>query len=358
MEAMKKSNWKNAKGDISLHLPSGIYYVRKKFLRQKIPMLFKSTGETKQHLAKTKAIDFIKAHLDVHLKRTKTFGQVADEFLRFENPNLNKRRISSQNNNAMVMSELKNELGPNPITQVADESFFSEWLQGFMGRKDRKTFNDYIIRVNMLMRFAHRRKYLPTIVKFDFVDEVKESGRVLSQAELGAIFDSMSENGRDQFTLAYECAMRLREMLSLTWDRVNLETGKVTLGKDDVKTGRKTGKGRSFLLSEESLKRLRARKEKSGASPFVFPSKSNLSKPQRQNKSMWKRAKREARIQGRCRWHDIRHTAVSHMVADPTQSIILISKYVGASVRTLEKVYVHTTAEETRPVSGALKLRK
>ena len=77
MEGMeKKSHWQNKGHDLSLHLPSGTYYVRKKFVRQKIPMLFKSTGETVQWKAKEKAITLIKSHLDRHLKRAKTFATI------------------------------------------------------------------------------------------------------------------------------------------------------------------------------------------------------------------------------------------------------------------------------------------
>lgn len=354
-----EKNWKNLGSDLSLHIPTKTIYVRKKFLRQKIPMLFKSTGETLVWKAKEKSIGMLKAHLDYHLKRAKTFADVVDEFLRYETPNPKKRRASTQENHHLYFRELKAELGECPVTQVAEETFFTEWLEGFMRRKTRRTFNDYIAYMNMVLRFAHRRKYLPTIVKYDKVDEVRESGRVLTQEELNALFDAMGETGRDQFTLAYECAMRLREMLYLSWDRVNLENGMITLRKEDVKTGRKRNKGRSFIMSEDALNRLRARKARSGdKSPYVFPSRTSLAKPQRQNKAMWKRAKRVAGIQGRCRWHDIRHTAITHMVADPTQSIMLISEYVGASVRTLQQVYIHSTAEQTRPVASALRLKR
>lgn len=352
---MKKSNWKSAKGDISLHVPSGIYYVRKKFLRQGLPMLFKSTGETKQHLAKNKAIDLIKAHLDRHLKRTKSFTEVVDEFLRVETPNFSKRRLSTQINHARYFAELKRELGDHPITQVVDEAFWSDWFRIFQTKKRRTTFNDYVVYMNMLIRFAYRRKYIDRLAKLDFVDAVKVSGRVLTKEERERIYNAMGVDGKDQFKLAYECALRLREMLYLSWDRIDLETGKVIFRQDDVKTGRKTGRGREIIVSPGALERLRARfVRQAGASPFVFPSKGNPNKPQHQNKAMWTRAKKKAGILGRCRWHDIRHTAITNMLLDAREDIISVSEYVGTSVRILQKVYLHSTAEKTRSVASAL----
>lgn len=355
----KKSNWKNLNSDLSRHLPSDIIYVRKKFARQKIPMLFKSTGETLVHKAKLKAPGLIQAHLDRYLRRAKTFGDVVDEFLRTENPNPKKRRLSTQKNNIAYFSELKAELGEFPMTQVADENFWVDWLDRFMGKKTgRSTFNDYILRVNMLGRFALKRRYIPFFTKYEFVDEMRESGRVLTESEISSLFEAMNVDGRDQFTLAYECGMRLREMLSLTWDRVNFEKETITLRRDDVKTGRKTGKGREFVVTVGALQRLKERKKRMGdRSPYVFPSKGNLNKPQRQNKTMWERAKRKARITGRCRWHDIRHTAITHMLMTMRQDIALVSEYVGTSVRTLQRVYLHSTAEQTRPVASALRIK-
>lgn len=356
---MTKSNWKSLGSDLSRHIPSDIIYVRKKFLRQKIPMLFKSTGESLVHKAKLKSPGIIQAHLDRHLRKAKTFGEVVEEFLRTENPNPKKRRASTQKNNVAYFGELKRELGDFPMSQVADEEFWVDWLDRFMGRKTgRSTFNDYILRVNMLMRFAYKRRYITYLAKYEFVDELKESGRVLTDGEISSLFEAMSIDGRDQFTLAYECGMRLREMLSLTWERVNFEKETITLRRDDVKTGRKTGKGREFVITQGALERLKARRLRlADRSPYVFPAKGNLNKPQRQNKTMWERAKRKARITGRCRWHDIRHTAITHMLMTMRQDIALVSEYVGTSVRTLQKVYLHSTAEQTRPVASALRIK-
>lgn len=321
-------------------------------------MLFKSTGQSLLWKAKEEAARIVQAHLDKHLQRVKTYGEVVDEFLRTENPNLKKRRESTQQNNIAFCLELKKELGELPLTQVADESFWSNWFDGFVRRKSkRSTFNDYIVRNNMLMRFAYRRRYISHLVKFDLVDPQKNVGRVLSPKEIGALFEAMSVHGKDQFVLAYENGMRLREMLHLTWDRVDFEKGTIILRPEDVKTGRKTGKGREFLASDQALERLLARKKRMGdSSPYVFPSKLNLSEPQEQNKAMWKRAKKKAGIRGRCRWHDIRHTAITHMV-DKGEDITAVSIMVGTSVRTLQRVYLHSTFEKTRSVAKALRIK-
>ena len=63
----------------------------------------------------------------------------------------------------------------------------------------------------------------------------------------------------------------------LTWDRIDLETGKLTLRAEDVKTGSKTGKGRVFFVSPNALERIRARRKRDKTeSPYVFLSTGNL----------------------------------------------------------------------------------
>ena len=347
----KKSDWKNRGADISEHLPTGVFYVRKSFKRLKIPNLFKSTGETQLFKAKAKAPGIIKAHVDLYFYKARTVSQVIDEFLKVETPNPKKRRLSTQENHKVYFKQLDAELGGVAIAGI-DELVWSDWLSGFMRRKNRKTYNDYAVYMNMLLRYAYKRRYITHLIKLPFTDEIRESGRVFTKEELSALKGVMNDTTKIQFLLSYTCGMRLREALSLTWDRVNFDTGVITLRKDDVKTGRKTGKGRSFVATAEVLSRLKARFLAQGnTSPFVFPSRGDKEKPQDNNKKAWELAKKAAGIKGRARWHDLRHSAASHLLLVEKKDITMVSEYLGVSVRTLQRVYLHSTAEQTKEVA-------
>jgi integrase len=354
MELEKKSDWKSRGGDISEHLPTGVFYVRKSFVRLGIKNLFQSTGETKLYRAKAKAPEIIKRHIDRYLHKVRTVGEVIEEFLLVETEDPNKRRSRTKENHRNYFRQLKAEWGETPITEI-DEVSWVMWLRGFQKRKIRTTYNDYAVYMNMLMGYAYRRKYITHQVKLPFSDQKKQTGRVLPPEDVERLFHAMNENTQDQFLLAYECCMRLREGLHLTWDRVDLSTGFITLRKEDVKTGSRTGKGRVFMATEAALQRLRRRKAEQEAqrldTDYVFPAKGNPRRPQNENKAAWNLAKQKAKVRGRCRWHDLRHTALSHLLLIHNANITKVSEYAGVSVRTLQRVYLHSTAEQTKEVA-------
>jgi integrase len=244
---------------------------------------------------------------------------------------------------------------------------WERWMIGFKAEKSklnpetgkrRTTYNDYVHKMNQVLRYAFNHKMLKHPLKLPAADAVKaNTGRVFTDAELQALWAKMGETMRDQFVLSYECFMRLREVLHLTWERIDLETGKLTLRAEDVKTGSRTGKGRTFFVSPAALARLRARwKARKGDSPFVFPSRFSPLKPQDESKTAWKGAKRRAKIEKRARWHDIRHTSLTKALLEHKLNPIEVSEYAGVSIRTIQRVYLHSKEEQTRGVSGVLSI--
>ena len=236
---------------------------------------------------------------------------------------------------------------------------WERWLAEFKPKKrKRKTFNDYVKHMNLVLNYAYQHRYLKHPLALPTTDPVKGvTGRVYTDAELAALWEHMNETLRDQFVLSFECFMRLREVLFLTWDRIDLSTGKLTLRAADVKTGSKTGKGRSFFVSPNALMRLRARRVAQGeGSPYVFPSRFDPSKPQAESKTAWIAAKRRAGIKGRARWHDIRHTSLTLALLVKKLNPLEVSEFAGVNMRTIQKVYLHSTEEQTRSVSTALSI--
>lgn len=365
LKLVEKSKWKPAKHDLTIYVPTGIYYVRKSFRRLKIPSLFRTTGEKTIGRARAKAQDLIQAHIDfyIHGKKSlgdsrygsgKTVSAVIKEFLKNVTPK--NRREGTQENHLTYFTELDSEWGKILIDRINDTNW-NAWLDKFKGRKERTTFNDYAVYMNMLIRYAYNQKYITHVIKLPFDDEIKESGRVYTEKELTALSAAMNDECRDQFILSYYCAMRLREVLYLTWDRVDLKTGLITLGKDDVKTGSKTGKGRSFICGELALIRLRKRFEnRVKGAVYVFPSPTDPKRPIEDNKTAWRAAKRRAGINGKARWHDLRHTAITNMLMVHKQLPIYVSRYAGVSLRTIERVYLHSKAEQTRSVGQVLRI--
>lgn len=369
----KPQRFEAVKGaDLSLNLESGIYYVVKKFQHLRYPMLFKSTKETDLKRARRAATQMISEHIATHAlgldgSRTKTVQNVIDEIERTESPGL---RTGTQENRTMYFAELGKELGHLPIDRVT-LAVWTRWLASFRARKGRKTFWDYAKHMNILIRYAYEQKWVSHLITFPNPDPKKVTGTVMSPQNIRELWSVMGDDTRDQLVLAYENCMRLREVLYLTWDRVDLETGEITLRPEDVKTGSKTGKGRTFMASEHALERLRARFEKEklkynpawgGTLTWVFPSPTGKG-PVDWNATAWKKAKAKAlkinpAFPHWARWHDLRHSSLSHLLLDKKMNPLLVSEFAGVSMQTIQRVYLHSTAEKTKSVSRAISIKE
>lgn len=347
---------------IEVHLwmdtKTGTYFVRKSFKREHLNELNLSTGQKTLGKARTRASVMIAEHLASGGRATgrnsKRMYEVIEEILRVEMP---RKRKTTQDQYKRFLTELKDEWGRSDLNSIT-LSEFDDWLIDFRSRKpNRTTFMDYAKYMNKIFSFAYQRRYVSHKIVFRSPDEAAEEGRVYTRDEVTSVYDHMGEELRDQFTLSLECFMRLREVLKLTWERVDLKTGAITLRKQDVKTGSKTGKGRTFIMSPHALERLQARYAARTSDVWVFPSPTGKG-PVNQNKKAWATAKKRAGIRGVAKWHALRHTALTWALLDQKANPLMVSEYAGVSIATIQKVYLHSTAEKTAEVSTAVTISR
>jgi len=341
-------------GHIWIDVKTGTYFVRKTFKKEHLNELNRSTGQKTLGKARTRASVMIAEHLSsggqTIGRGSKRMFEVIEEILRVEMP---RKRPATQDQYKRFLAEIKDEWGRAYLNSISLTEF-QDWLVEFKARKlNRSTFMDYAKYMNKIFSFAYQRKYVTHRIVFPNPDEAAEEGRVYTRVEITAVYEHMSEDLRDQFTLSLECFMRLREVLKLTWDRVDLVTGAITLRKQDVKTGSKTGKGRTFIASPHALARLQARYAARTSDVWVFPSPTEKG-PVNQNKKTWATAKKRAGIKGVAKWHALRHTALTWALLDQKANPLLVSEYAGVSLATIQKVYLHSTAEKTAEVSTAV----
>lgn len=101
--------------------------------------------------------------------------------------------------------------------------------------------------------------------------------------------------------------MRRGELFSLTWPMVNFHNKTITVGGDTAKTS----ETRHIPMNAETFNTLKAWKDQSGESAFVFP---GLEGGRMEDvKSAWLKLQKEACITG-FRWHDMRHDFASRLV--------------------------------------------
>jgi integrase len=368
---------------LSRYTPSGVIYVRKTFKALGIPPLFESTHQKTLGKAKTAAEAIIHQWKNKHLglddsvvygkRKTspgKTVRDAAKWVLENHTPT---QRIATQKKHHYYLGLIMDEFGDRSLDSVTIEDF-NRWVmrlrqrkfapdipkgeRGYRPARLRRSFEDFSKHMNLLFRQAYLRRRVSHLVTFPNPDKALIAGRKArakkyTDSELQGLWSEMSDDMRDQFVLAAECYMRLREALKLSWDRVDLETGKVTLRPEDVKTGSKTGQGREFLLSPMALARIRARHAKSH-SPFIFPHRDNPNLPRTTNKSAWASAKARAGISGT--WHHLRHTALSRALLEAEANPVKVSEYAGVSLQTVQRNYLHARAEDTAEAAIAATL--
>lgn len=330
-------------------------YLRRKY---KGRIIQKNTGEKTVGLAKIKAEElFLEERQKIsrfNNVKTATFREVTKYILRVYTPTL---RIGTQEMHKIYFEKLNEVFGDLDVNEITEDHFL-EWVQENKRTQKRKTYADYAKHLSLVMRFAYKKKLTTHRITFSNPDKKKESnGRYYTDKEISALWKNMSEETRDQMILCFQCMMRLREALYLTWDRVDLENGKITLRPEDVKTGSKTGKGRVIYLNQDVVNRLRARKEiTSRVSNYVFPSKVDYNKATHSNKKAWLSAKLKAGIKGRARWHDLRHSGITRALFQAKENPLKVSQYAGVSIRVIERVYLHAQPEFLKSVGDSVKL--
>ena len=415
--------------NLIIYVPSGMLYCRKGFSRLGIPNLpLTPTGYTvsQKGRARLERDRIFEDHKKYHggetaedpRQKIRLIGSIIDEIMATR-PKALGLRDATLIAYRVYFGKLKDYWGDKSLTVINQDSF-DEWIEhsrkltpcrkmNCPTQKDcktaehkpraRKCFFEYSKFMNILCGYAHQKKYThyqlsfknPDLVQKNTLQEKKRQGdnrgidsltpeekeiltlqkaRLLTRDEINRLWGCFNEDTRDQFACAFGCLMRKLEVLQAPWSEIDLVKGTWTLPPWRVKTGSKTGRGRSFYIAPWALERLRARhKAQKGSSRWVFPGWSRSTdvetdKPVGDNKSAWTGAKRRAGIGGKLRWHDIRHTALTFaLLGDPDQSheerqkgirdAREVSEFAGVSEETIRRVYLRTQMAHTKAVSTA-----
>lgn len=202
-------------------------------------------------------------------------------------------------------------------------------------------------------RLAHDRRYLVTALKRahnkgwtkraftkkDFLlNEVHEPiGRALSDDEVRRLLQALSDQPKTktQVLMALTMGMRLGEILKLRVDEVDV--GKRVLNLDAARIKTRRPRRVPIPISNQVLEDLLARVN-AAQGKFVFPMDRNPNEAQSDNRHWWSMARRDSGVN--CRFHDLRHTWATNMVARGTPQDYIV-KVGGFHPDIMSRVYSH-----------------
>lgn len=349
---------------------SGVFYVV--IYREPHGRLFKTTKE-KSSKERARAIGekIIATWLSEKAGEQRaraTFSEIAKEFLHQYEAKFKANKIRNSTlvkANRYIGEYLTDEFGHLYMDQITVREW-KKFVASFMHKNPGGNLENHWKHMNYVMNYARKCKLLTEDWDVENPSPTKLIGRVITEQEKEALFAAATPILRDQMLFASTMGMRLREHLMLSWDtsyccHVNLETKVVTICANHSKTH----KGRSMAMSPQVYEMLKRRstfeywhrgykKRMMAECAWVFPNRIDRSRPAFENKSAWASAKKAAKIKGRLRYHDWRHTWLTEAakrVRSGQASIALVCAYAGVSIQTFQKHYLHLNASDTVEVA-------
>jgi len=226
-----------------------------------------------------------------------------------------------------------------------NDVFISRLNQYSVEKYKLKRVKDGVQKSTINRELACLRKMLNKAVDWEFLQRNPVSGvklfsekdnlkeRVLNSEEEQRLLKSSVDYHRPIIKVAIHSGMRRGEILNLKWQNVDLEKRELRV------TNTKSGKARLVPVNEVLFKEFKKLKNTAYQSEYVFIN-SNTGLPFVDIKKAFKSACKRAKVQG-LRFHDLRHTFASRLVANGVDLITVKDLLGHSSVRITER-YTHS----------------
>jgi integrase len=261
-------------------------------------------------------------------QRPVTFGELLNDYIRRRDLRARDEaeRELRRRKEAARIAYVRARLGHVPVSAITTkdvEALYEDLKARRMGEADEArplavaTINRYMKLLHAVLRLGVRRGLLLTnpAASVELAHENNARNRCLSPHEEAALVKALPGWLRPLVVVAMHTGMRRGELLGLRWEDVDLSSGQLRIRRD------KAGDGRWVVLNSEALDALRVAKRRSVVSPLVFctPEGRSLSL---NFKRYWQPAVEAAGLTN-FRFHDLRHTFASRLVARGVSSYIV-----------------------------------
>jgi integrase len=196
-----------------------------------------------------------------------------------------------------------------------------------------------------LLRLAKRWGYLSEAPEITLPKKPEGRRRYLDEAEiaklLAACASSRNPHLRPLVILAIHTATRQNELLSLTWDQVDLASARIVLARTKNGTPRGVPMNAATYATLVDLQPDAARR-----TGRLFPPHRGAGLRGSQIREAWEQARARAQLPD-VRWHDLRHTGASHLVQRGA-SLQEVKELLGHSDLRMTLRYAHLSPTHLR----------
>lgn len=199
----------------------------------------------------------------------------------------------------------------------------------------------YMVRIGALQQSQVPVIKLPKIEK---QHHDKKKGRIITNDERKALLKHGSTRIRLIMGIADSLGMRKMEIVALEKSRIVKEDGRVFFELTEADT--KTGLARVLPVPKHLEPLLREQMDESGDSRYLFPTKDGGKYlPSQLVDKEWVEVKAAAKIKGRLRMHDWRHTRATLMAKQNINPVVACT-LLGMTISVYQKTYLKLTGRD------------
>ena len=202
------------------------------------------------------------------------------------------------------------------------------------------TSNQYLRLLRAAINYGRKHRYwigdnpISRLGVTLYKEQPYERSRCLTEDEQQRLLNALPAWCTPLILVAAHTGVRKGNLFGLKWSDVDLNAGTFTIALE------KSGKKRVVVLNSIALEAIRSiRRDRPSLSPYVFSSPQGRSLRNNFDKRYWRPALTEAKISD-FRFHDLRHTFASRLVAAGVHSLI-VQKAGGWSDERMLQRYVH-----------------
>src|SRR6266851_8243123 len=236
-----------------------------------------------------------------------TLAALADEYLSYKS---NQQKRSLKEDRRIIKTRLLPAFGADLLLRRLSESLIAQYEKKRAGEVSAFTVSNELSVLRHMLRLGRKWGYVEQVPEIELPKKPEGRQRYLDEDEITRLLTACEESKnpylRTIVTLALNTGMRKGEILGLAWEQVDLSTARLTLYKT------KSGKPRGVPINRAVYEALVAlepdAKQRQG---LLF--KRHDGAAWGQIRTAFAVALKKAKIEG-FRFHDLRHTAASHMV--------------------------------------------